>query len=148
MEFNQLVDTAIELNRKGRTKFVDHHKHCSAPQFAADFCTVRIDVGRQSGKTTYILERARPWDAVVLHGHIMVDHYQRAAHTRGLVTGMNVFSAGEFRPMLDIPHRLLGRHWVPRMIYIDEASSIEPLALATIYRAFAAHPDQTFVLLG
>lgn len=144
MEFAQIVDAAIEQNRKRRVEFSDYAKHCRAPEFVAEFCTVRVDIGRAAGKTTYIAEHARPWDAVVLPNQHMVDQYLHMARA-----GYdNVFSAGEFGDIPAMPRRLLGRRWVPRTIYVDEASRIDIKRMGAIYFALASHPDQTFVLLG
>lgn len=144
MEFAQIVDAAIEQNRKRRVEFSDYAKGCHPAQFAEDFCTVRVDIGRAAGKTTYIAEHARPWDAVVLPNQHMVGQYLHMARA-----GYdNVFSAGEFGDIPAMPRRLLGRRWVPRTIYVDEASRIDIKRMGAIYFALASHPDQTFVLLG
>lgn len=64
-KFFNVVDDAIALNYARQLKFSDHKNFMAAAHWLEEYGTVDINVGRQSGKSLYINERATPVDLVL-----------------------------------------------------------------------------------
>jgi hypothetical protein len=142
--FSQIVDTAVGFSVQNRRQYFEHFKQIRAGMhpaaFAREFCTVHIDLGRRTGKTTYIKQRAEPGDVIITmtadalrrdFSQIDVDCY--AAW---------MIAAERFQQSY--------RGKAPRLIFIDEPELVQHYCkLETIYNLFAGDtPDQTFILLG
>jgi len=64
-EFDAIVSSAIEFNLKNRSDFLGEYSYF--PIFGAmNFFTVRINLGRRTGKTTYIKRYAAKNSALVV----------------------------------------------------------------------------------
>lgn len=64
-EFCNLVDLILGLQER-RVQDIDPGLANMSPEaFLRDFCTVRIDIGRQSGKTHYIKTRCSDLDLII-----------------------------------------------------------------------------------
>lgn len=139
MSFEHLVLAAVAENKENRRRFGDRYAGVNSTAYAMDFCTVRLDLGRGTGKTKYILNNVKPWDLVVVPTHQMRQHMLRPGVNAQLVT------IGEY---------INDTHWrgqklhTPRVIYIDDASRISRRELDELYMVVPKHPDQTFILLG
>lgn len=57
-DFFQAVDILININNKRKKDFEDMKKTISLLEWLENFSTVKIDIGRCVGKTTYISRRA------------------------------------------------------------------------------------------
>jgi len=144
MSFEQIVQQAVAENKANRARlggFLSQTaKGMRKSEYAREFCTVAISLGRATGKTKFILNNARPWDIIITsiepeRRRLQQDYVQ-----------CEVLTANDFR---HDPYLWRGRKPItPRTIYIDEASRLDPRALDVIYEVLAQHPDQTFVLLG
>ena len=147
MTYSELLDAAISVNKQNRAgkltvRGIPDYHGMSRVQYASEFCTVKLDIGRGVGKTKYIADHARPWDVVVIPNTIWRRDgiFGHAADRNILiVTGEEVERGDRWRGCHD---------QVPRTIYIDEVEGISPRQLDAVYYTFAHHPDQTFILLG
>lgn len=140
MSFEQIVQQAIAENKNNRARLKEHAEGMRKVEYARELCTVAVNLGRAVGKTRFILNNACPWDIVITsvepeRRRLQQDYVQ-----------CEVLTANDFR---HDPYLWRGRKpIIPRTIYIDEASRLDPRALDVIYEVLAQHPDQTFVLLG
>lgn len=147
MNYSELLDAVISVNKQNRAgnltlRGVPDYRGMSRVQYAAEFCTVRLDIGQGVGKTKYIADHARPWDVVVVPNTIW---FRDGLLGHALDRNIPIVTGEE----LDRAERWRGRNAeVPRMVYVDEPSRLTPRQLDTLYYTFAHHPDQTFVLLG
>ena len=137
MNYPELVDAAIAANLANRKAGTDIAEFMGIANYLREFATVRIDIGRAVGKTKYIIDHARPWDIIVVPNRCTLDScYRTSCCPVFVANGSYAFD------------RLRGRRLAPRIIYVDEPGHIDQRNLRELYHTFAAHPDQTFVLLG
>lgn len=146
--FEQIVDDAIAFSKQNRMLYKEHfgsiQETMHAAAFAREFCTVHLDMGRRTGKTTYIKQHAGPDDVTI----VMTAETRRREFVS--VWG-EVFAAHEVAD---------DRFWMSRrgkslgspsnIVYIDEPELVQRrCSLDRIYQTFATGAfDQTFVLLG
>ena len=136
--FFKMMDDLIAYHKKRRLDLAAHVVNSMSPvQYAMEFCTVRCDIGRRTGKTEYVKHRADEYSLVIVH---------REQCTKGYPDNVIVKNINE----------LVGHNGVffgkikPRTIYIEEPQMV----FRTIpqhelyYRLVDEHYDQTFVLLG
>jgi len=64
--FYDFVHQAIALNKSNREKYADNYKFMSMPQFAHEFQTVHIDLGRRMGKTEFIKDNVSKDDIIIV----------------------------------------------------------------------------------
>lgn len=142
--FTNLLDHALAVNRDMRKAHVEHRQYLSATQYAREFCTVQLDIGRAVGKSTYIAQHAEPSDMVICSNYNSMWHFERI--TLGYRAKFELATLDNFRN----PERFRGRRQsdLRRTIWIDDASYATERDLAIIYETLAGHPSQTFVLLG
>lgn len=71
-DFESLVDLLLSLHQR-RLEDLDPQValQLTTAHFLREFCTVRVDIGRQFGKTHYIQTRAQAGDIVILHNDLM-----------------------------------------------------------------------------
>lgn len=142
MNVNEIVDAAIAVNVANRNKFRDVSSGMTRIQYAREFGTVAINLGRGAGKTRYIKTHARPWDVIIAPTVRMLESLDgRDAACATFVAEDFSFPGHRFRGMRP-------RQLAARTIYIDNASSIDRRTLDSIYETLAFYPEQTFVLLG
>lgn len=135
-KFFELVDAAIALSIESRKRFGVGPFWDVANKL--DFCTVKVSCGRGSGKTSYVVERARPWDVVIVLNEPMCRIYPRSVRAK-------VFTLSE---VLDRDFQRGRTKLTPRNIYIDELGQMTQDDLAYIWWQFSADPDQTMIVLG
>ncbi len=137
LPFFDMVDGMITYNERSR-KPISHLSNSMNPvHYAMEFCTVKVDVGRRTGKTEYVKRRADEYSLVIVHNNNL---------TKGYPDHIIVVSITE----------LVGHNGVffgrikPRTIYIEEPQMV----FRTIpqhelyYRLVDEIYDQTFILLG
>ena len=103
-----------------------------AQNFAREFCTIHINIGRRTGKTEYIKRNATKTDVVVVASRQM----------REIYSGVNV-------PVVSVDGIVdwsKGRRAVST-IYIDEPELMHKF-VGIIYESLFRNANQTFVLLG
>lgn len=134
-----LIGTAVAMNLINRKRFqLDYNPAYSPYAYAREFCTVRLDIGRQTGKTTYIKESIRGTDDICIVQSKRRNNWQlypNVFETNDILRNKNIFS--RLRVM-------------PRRIYVDDASFLRPIELETIWMDLADPrvEEQTFILLG
>ncbi len=136
--FHKQLDALIELNHKIRKSLSDDLGLNYAPaDFAANFCTVRCDIGRMTGKSEYIRNRANSRSLVIAAGE-----NQRMCDFGEV--GFDVFTA------LQIVHGATKKKTPYEMIYIDNPYFVfKRVPAEVIYSLLAVEGEhQTFVLLG
>lgn len=67
--FEDFVDYAISLNERLRNSDKILKEHMSPLHYAHEFCTIHLNIGRQSGKTKYIIDNATETDLVIVQNH-------------------------------------------------------------------------------
>lgn len=143
--FKQIVDAAITLSEETRKLNEEHfdsiRQTMHPAAFAREFCTVHIDLGRRTGKTTYIQEHEALGDVIVTPTFAMKKY--------GLENTLaECFTASQIKD----EKFLMSRRGKPtgRYVFIDEPELVTRICpLDRIYTAFATGAlDQTFILLG
>ena len=136
--FFDMVDNMIAYNKQRRLDMEAHIIHSLSPvQYAMEFCTVKVDVGRRTGKTAYVKHRADEYSLVIVHhNHRIVGYPDNVIVKRvSELMGHNGVFFGRIKP---------------RTIYIEEPQMVfrsipQP---DLYYRLVDEIYDQTFVLLG
>ncbi len=138
LTFFSVVDNMIAFNKQRRLDMVSHLAHSMSPvQYAMDFCTVKVDAGRRSGKTSYVKQRADEWSLVIVHNEHL---------TKGYPDHIIVVSITEIARW----HDMFRGAKKPRTVYIEEPNMV----FRTIpqpdlyYKLVDEIYDQTFILLG
>lgn len=135
---NLLINNNKEIRREKNKEFY------SAAHYAREYCTIHLNIGRQSGKTTYIIENATKNDLIVVCNRAMHDYIlDQSWHKQGRAPTLNIFVASAH---ID---NLLGREF--QTIYVDEPTHcFEKIKRMKLYEATASKvvENQTFILLG
>lgn len=138
--FSETVDMMVAYSHQRRMDMAAQVVHTMSPvQYAMDFCTVKVDAGRRTGKTTYVKQRADGHDLVIVHNN-------NNNLTKGYPDHIIVVSITEIARWNDM---FRGAR-KPRTVYIEEPQMV----FRTIpqpdlyYRLVDEIYDQTFILLG
>lgn len=139
LPFFTVVDNMIAYNMQRRNEMAAHlvQSGMSPVHFAMEFCTVKCDVGRRTGKTEYVKQRADQYSLVIVPNKQMVKGYPPNIIVKsiGELTGQNSVRFGRTKP---------------RTIYIEEPQMVFQTMRQheLYYRLVDDTIDQTFVLLG
>lgn len=138
--FSRVIDAAREMNwlhRKDlQARFPDIRMGLSAFMYAHQYKTVRVELGRQTGKTTYIANEAKEGDVIVVRT-------KESALIRGeLSTKATLISS--FGQLVNVPAATLKYGGT---VWIDDANYTTREVRNSIYAIFADNAGQ-FVLLG
>jgi hypothetical protein len=133
-EFSNLVNAAVRLNaiRASSLQRINY-----SDRAWADLNTVHINIGRQTGKTSYIANNCTKNDLVILVDNHLVKQFNAfpQVHTRDI----NVISAGS-KIFPDI---------VPGRIFIDEPSYVfRKMPLYDIIDRFYKSDNCQIIMLG
>lgn len=132
--FTKLLDELVRINRVNRTSMRDCFHNMGPAAFAESLSTVRLGVGRMIGKTSYIKQRAKAGDLVVV------------INTR---TRDEIF--GDCRAEVISARQLKKEKALPRFatIYVDDQRYVfQEVGEKDLYAKLARDPDQIFVFLG
>jgi hypothetical protein len=133
LEYNRFVDSARELNYLNRPKeFV--YTVFDRIQYAKEFQTVRLEIGRQCGKTTYVIQNAKPWDLVVTHNGQMAENLVRKGCRAKVVTVNTIFT------------NLWPSEYF-KTIFFDSCLKLNKDFLFDVYERHAIDETQQFVIL-
>lgn len=149
LTFEELVDVAREMCRKNmQTRGVGLLSSMDPRQAAADFKTVRLSVGRQVGKTSYIASHATDSDLIIVPNQALADHIVRHHNPRATIV-----LSHDFTPVGNSVFRRNVRGRVFQNIYVDEASMCERLSsyfMHVVYELTVDHRNSTqqYILLG
>lgn len=134
-EFCSLADNLIELNRKRRKSF-----DCNIPiyHYTREYCTVKIDIGRISGKTEYILRNIDKNDLLIVRNYsvkLFLKNQERLKNVR-------IITVNELNSTFIYSNKF-------NNIWVDDASYIyEKSFFGFLYMKLSHSKDQTFILLG
>lgn len=136
--FFDMVDEMVRINKRRRSVLPKHVPQSISPvQFAVEFCTIKCDVGRRTGKTEYVKQRADQYSLVIVHNKQLTKGYPANIIVKsiGELTGQNSVRFGRIKP---------------RTIYIEEPEMVFRTMPQheLYYRIMDGNYDQTFVLLG
>ena len=135
LEFARCLDSLIALNIKHRKSLPDLSKELSIIAYAQELCTVRCDIGRRTGKTRYIKERADKNSLVVVANRAVLETCFRDVNF-------------EVKTAFQLERRSMGFE-AKKNIYVDEPKLVfHDIDELTFYKSFARNSDQTFILLG
>lgn len=136
-KFNRLVDSLISYNKDLRDSLPHtHYTALSNVSFTREFCTIRCNVGRRVGKSSYIERRAGINDLVIVPNQNL--------KKSGLAT---IITASEVKR---IPKTYRGRIRPKYVnIYVDEPRMCaDYLSIEEMYDILVCSKLQTFILLG
>lgn len=136
-KFHELVDSLIALQLEHRALFQEQAERAlSSVQYALEFCTVKCDIGRSSGKTRYIKLRATERDVVV------VATLERGHAHKGATYA--VYSVGQIKNSA-----LRGKKPYETIFIEDPTFIFRVMEPENLYGAFVRRgTQQTFVQLG
>jgi len=147
--FAEDVDRIIELNKLFRKQFTKHVDSMGTISFAYEFCTVQVNAGRQTGKTSYIASRARPGDLVVVANTAMKKHFR---DYYALQDGIEVFTADDVDKMDSPITRALRINQTVNFknVYVDEPKLVFAGVMQHVFYKNLTNEDDetTFVMLG
>lgn len=135
-----LIQMAREANRAHRKDLherrLDMYLSMDPVAYAQQYKTVRVDTGRQIGKTTYMTRTAVAGDVILVGkaslAKVLTSNFDVKAH----VISINVVDT--------YPQAMLDTH---HTVWVDDASFISRDKLDVMYEMFGARASQ-FVLLG
>lgn len=132
IEFENLVTNLINLNKRHRiNKILIPYE-----SYLKEYCTVRVDIGRQIGKTHYIISNATKNDCIIVHN---------VATKRNI----KIFTKAKVYTIKNIYNKIPGN--IFKNIWIDEASWMDNNIknLDFLYSLFANKSvEQTFIFFG
>jgi hypothetical protein len=135
-DFYEILDNLIIFNKQYRPK--DAKIALSPVHYLKEFCTVSVNPGRGVGKTSYILDRAKNGDLVI------VPPFVRMAHLYAQIVPMNLglymLGTNTFR----------GERYEYETIYVDEPNKcfVEMDFYEFLRRIAVPEIEQTIVCLG
>lgn len=138
------IDNLRAINADQQKLFVDHRDAYSPSQYARELQTVAINVGRQTGKTTYIADTALPHDFVIVHNSACGKYLKQNLKCEGVVMTVGLALSGGFMSWL----ARQASHGSLFDVYIDDASHIPATKLEELYRAFCHYNVSQYILLG
>lgn len=138
--FEDIITTLISINKSMRRVGMREpafRQQLSWYAWAEEYCTVHIDVGRQMGKTSYIIKHADTRDLVITATFNMKQYIQSATLNPTVLCVSEIMRrAVQSLPLFEI-------------IYIDEPAYVFGLVKQRdLYQKLVKEQDQTFVLLG
>lgn len=137
-ELMPLLRTAIELNDKIRLSRLSMLSNMRAIDFAKKFATIKLDIGRQTGKTTSIVLLAKDGDAIITHNMANADHVRALLSTLRPSAKIDVYSS-----LANVG--VMGSSNPTRTVWINDANYNKDIDL--VYNVFA-HDTKQFVLIG
>jgi hypothetical protein len=131
-EFHSAITQLIALNKRFRP--IEQRLNLSVSNWAEEFCTIKCDIGRQSGKSSYINNVAEEGDLIV----VMNQHLKnQLANTKCEIMTASGISRSHIN----------GK--VYNTIFVDEPGFVFGLVERTKFYDYLAHNgEQTFVMLG
>jgi len=136
-EYHVVIDSLIDLNKKYREAFSSKIEDLLSPGlYAMECCTVKVDIGRQTGKSSYIRQHAGPHDLVITFN-------EASAREIGRDLSSSVVCVRD----LDVDVKYIKPL---NKVYIDEPQAVFRIIPAvTIYNLLTMNNQKpTFILLG
>lgn len=135
ISYAEIVDLSRDANLSNQTTPPAVLTYATRRLYAEQFQTVRIDIGRNVGKTRYICQHAGPNDVIIAHSWEAKRWYNDHTNTPVITAGQLMQHNGAFcQPA--------------RIVYVDEPSLMTNSQLCAIYERFSTSIVEQFVLLG
>lgn len=138
-EFTRLVNAAIELNkitREASNKYAYSVPLCS---YLRDHATVKLSVGRNTGKTTYIRDHAGPDDLVLVNNAFFAKNF-------GNCLAKVISPTRDFNSLIGINAKII---WIDEPTLVEDTiNNFWPKDIGMVYEVLGRNKDQTFVFLG
>lgn len=138
LPFFTVVDNMVAYNERRRLDMAAHIGNSMSPvQYAMDFCTVKVDAGRRTGKTEYVKQRADEYSLVIVHNNNL---------TKGYPDHIIVVIITEIARW----HHMFRGARKPRSVFIEEPNMVfRTMPQPDLYYKLVDEIyDQTFILLG
>ena len=137
-QYKKLIDSTIKLNLKCRALSKDKKEGLGKYNFAMEYATVKIDIGRQTGKTTYINEKLEKDKSAIVIVNARQQHSNFKTNKERTII-INKFNSRDSFIIENLANI--------KTIYIDDASWNDKTEL--VYEIFTQDDiERTFVLLG
>lgn len=142
LKFYTLVDYMVSFNKEMRsTLSASAAENLSIPMFVKEFCTIHCNIGRRSGKTQYIIDRAKSDDLIIVHNETIARVYKNSGADINIMTASSVSRIEE----------VFRGYYIPKFnnIYIDEPRLCnEYVTTHYIYKTLVHSTKQTVLMLG
>jgi hypothetical protein len=133
---HNILDEIVSINMKNR----NGKEFLPLDNYISSFCTIRLNIGRQIGITTWIRNRAKEGDIIIVPRQEMINYsYRDVLNKRDVVTIDGLKQRTSLYVGVDYNN-----------IYIDVASYLSQEDIYNIIHNLLPRPDieQTFFLLG
>jgi len=139
-DYHNLIDGLIELNLNRRELFNKQpYTNMGLIEIAMSFCTIECNIGRQSGKTTYIKSKINNDTLIIVPNHNYKKHYLSCGMNNNIKTIHSFISKSAW------PNRFY------KTIFFEDLSFTKHNAnFYEVYEALVYHYpfQQTFIFLG
>lgn len=136
-EFCKLADSLIELNKKRRSFF--ENDNIPIYHYTREYCTVKICIGRISGKTEYILRNIDKNDLLIVYNYATKSFLERQERLKDI----RIMSVNELDSNLLYSNRF-NNIWVDNASYTMYGEN----RIDLLYSKLSHSKDQTFIFLG
>lgn len=126
------MDSLVEENLINQMRFAHHAGLLSEKHWAREFATIRCDLGRQVGKTSWIRSKAKTGDLIIASTYVMKQSLIRSMPLADVITQEDLKRTDYSWPRYN-------------RIFIDEPRKLD---LNLAYDIFARDTKQLFIILG
>lgn len=141
----KILSSMIEANQEIRNQFPEIRKEIEYAYYLKEFCTLKLDVGRRTGKTQYIIDNGNAASCVVVRNQDWAGTLYNARAGTTTDSGLMVIT---FNQLITSPK---GKYITYNTIYVDEPYMTLPNSKDR-YKFYEriANPtlDQTIIMLG
>ena len=130
--FYPVIKILLILNKKNRQRFPKNIYRVE--DYALEFCTVKCDIGRQTGKSEYIKTHADASSVVIVMNNRMKQNFSIPNRK---------FELRSPSDLLNNPQKEF------KTIYIDEPTYVfKKISVSKLYSLLSKNYDQTYIWLG
>ena len=137
-KIDNVIDPLIEYNKENQETVVDRIENIGKVAYAKEHQTVKIDVGRQTGKSWYIARTATPKDVIVCRQTHTYKTMEKRVKEFNLKTIEITIPSCIPSVQVEIDYDT---------VWVDDASYFNKEHLESVYSRFAGKCKQ-FVLIG
>lgn len=143
-QYFDFIHQAIQLNKQNRERFASYRVTMSPVQWAFEYCTVRISLGRGLGNTSYVSQHLDNPRAVIITYHPNRRYFQPDSQVNALLLTITKYmDRGNLIRMFE------GKDKHRELILIDNCNKFTGDRLIELYEFLVnGELNQTFVLLG
>jgi hypothetical protein len=137
--FSKMLEELIYYNHINRQYHIESKSLISNHQWIHEFCTIKIDIGRQVGKTKFILDHCQPNDCVVVPNFSSMYTHKTMVMANNSIP-CNYFTDGQIKDLMGA-----SSIYKPEFVWADESKISKDLLIRNFARS---NMTQTFVILG